>query len=160
LVQSAAELAGLVAQERLHHGLPEFEEPDRPETQPLLEDAEDAEDAEDNGHPHVLTEKNQGESPVEDKNADPAPWGDPIPSCGHPFPRCIFPSTIENYVESLADTMSAPFDFVGGAVLATAGGAMGVGWKIELKESLNWIERGNSYVALVGPPSYKKSPVV
>jgi hypothetical protein len=100
-------------------------------------------------------------SPSGSPAASPAPWPplrfrEPPPLL--PFPVEVFPPRLQRFCREVAATMLAPLDFVGAAMLAVAGAAIGQSYNIKLKHG--WFEAALLYVILVAPPGKTKSPVI
>jgi hypothetical protein len=73
-----------------------------------------------------------------------------------PFPIEVFPERLQRYCRQLAAAMLAPLDFVGAAMLAVAGAAIGQSINIKLKRG--WFETALLYIILVARPGKTKTP--
>ena len=92
---------------------------------------------------------------------EPAPWPPlrleekpPAPS----FPVEAFPPPLRRYCREVAAAIQVPVEFVGAAMLAVAGAA--VGQAVNLVLSRTWTEPPLLYLILVGRPGTAKSPTV
>ena len=75
-----------------------------------------------------------------------------------PFPANVFPAPLEHYCLEAAASLQAPADFVGSAMLAVAGAA--IGQSVNVAPKRDWREIPALYVVLVGPPGSAKTPVI
>jgi hypothetical protein len=75
-----------------------------------------------------------------------------------PFPVDALPDDIAEFVLQGAKAVSAPVDYFGAGVLPVLG--LAVGGHTELEITPSWHESGNVWVALVGPPSNRKTPAM
>jgi Protein of unknown function (DUF3987) len=97
--------------------------------------------------------------------AEVDPWPDPEPFTDalEPVPALHLELMPEPFRASCAETatdLSIPFEFVAVPALATFGNFIGRRVGLRLKRHSEWTVYGNSYVALVGPPSSLKSPTL
>lgn len=74
------------------------------------------------------------------------------------FPIEALPSPLDEFVGDVARAVSAPPDYVGAGVLPVLG--LGIGGYVSLEITDSWRESPLLYVALVGPPSARKSPAL
>jgi hypothetical protein len=93
--------------------------------------------------------------------AEPEPWppmqlGE-LPSSPS-FPVDVFPVALRTYCLEAAAALSAPVDFVGAAMLATAGAAVGQSMNIKIKRG--WTEAPLLYLILVARPGKTKTPAI
>lgn len=94
--------------------------------------------------------------------SDPADaWG-PLrlwePPKAEAFPLDVLPPTLAAFCREAAASRCAPVDFVGGAMLAVAGAAIGQSVNVRLKAG--WFEPPLLYLALVGEPGTAKTPAI
>jgi hypothetical protein len=75
-----------------------------------------------------------------------------------PFPVEVFPPPLQAYCREVATSKLASIDFVGAAMLAVAGAAIGQSVSVRLKH--DWVESPLLYGVLVAPPGKVKSPVI
>jgi hypothetical protein len=90
--------------------------------------------------------------PVPDDLAAPAPA--PI------LPLALFPREIAEYAEDLSDRLQCPADYVTWTLTVAGAGLIGRGAGIRPKRYDEWTERPCLWVALIGPPSWMKSPAL
>lgn len=72
------------------------------------------------------------------------------------FPTDILPPSMRALIESGAQSMLVPAEFIAVPSLVLAGTVIGNAWEIELKGG--WREGPNLYAAIVGDPGAKKTP--
>jgi hypothetical protein len=86
--------------------------------------------------------------------------GDPLygTSNSTAFPVEVLPPTLRKYVEEASASIGCPPDFIGVAMLATLGAAIGNSRVIEVKGG--WIEGASLYTAIVGDPGSSKTPAL
>src|SRR5262249_4217075 len=87
----------------------------------------------------------------------------PRADCGvEPFPVDVFPPALQDYLQQCAESLGCPVDYVGGAVLAVVGAAIGNTWRLLLRgtEGDGWSEKANGWVVLVGDPGSAKTPAM
>lgn len=72
------------------------------------------------------------------------------------FPMSVFPEILQAFIGEIAGCQQSPRDFVGTAILAAAGIAIGASHEIKVKDG--WWERPNLYTAMVGKTGTHKSP--
>lgn len=75
-----------------------------------------------------------------------------------PFPVDAMPAPLDEFVSQVALAVSCPPDYVGAGILPVLGTA--VGGYVDLRITDSWRESPLLYVALVGPPSARKSPAL
>jgi hypothetical protein len=75
-----------------------------------------------------------------------------------PFPIEVFPEPLQSYCREVANTTRAPIDFVGSAMLAVGGAA--IGQSVNLRLSRTWAEAPLLYMILVARSGRTKSPVI
>ncbi|HEX4609140.1 MAG TPA: DUF3987 domain-containing protein [Urbifossiella sp.] len=81
---------------------------------------------------------------------------DPPPAA---FPVDVFPPALVTFVLEAATATATPPDFIGSAVLAVAGAAIGNSTVLELKAGA-WAESACLYLGVVGNPASGKSPAL
>ncbi len=74
------------------------------------------------------------------------------------FPSHVLPPTLRKYVEEASASIGCPPDFIGVAMLATLGAAIGNSRVVEVKG--DWVEGATLYTAIVGDPGAAKSPAL
>lgn len=74
------------------------------------------------------------------------------------FPVDVYPLELQTYCRELAEAQRAPLDFVGLAMLVTAGAAMGQ--SVSLRVKGGWYEAPLLYGIIVAEPGRTKSPVL
>jgi hypothetical protein len=103
----------------------------------------------------------QGPAPPSETGEDPDDWGplalEELPEA-LPFPVEVFPPSLQAYCREVAASKLASIDFVGVAMLAVAGAAIGQSVSINIKHK--WTEAALLYCGLVAPPGKVKSPVI
>jgi hypothetical protein len=91
----------------------------------------------------------------------PAPWPplrlEELPA-SPAFPVDAFPPTLQTFCREVAEAVQAPVEFVGAAMLAVAGAA--IGQSVNLSLSRTWAEPPLLYLILVGRPGTAKSPTI
>lgn len=80
------------------------------------------------------------------------------PPTVEPFPTDVFPVPVEAFCREVAESSRCPADFVGIAMLATAGTAIGQSVNIEIKRG--WVEAPLLYAILVADPGKAKTPAI
>lgn len=75
-----------------------------------------------------------------------------------PFPIEAMPAPLDDFVTQVSRAVSCPPDYVGAGVLPALGA--GIGGYVDLRITDSWRESPLLYVALVGPPSARKSPAL
>jgi hypothetical protein len=75
-----------------------------------------------------------------------------------PFPVEVFPPPLRDYCREVAATQFAPLDFVGAAMLAVAGAAIGQSFNVRVKR--RWTEAPLLLLLLVARPGRAKSHVI
>jgi hypothetical protein len=75
-----------------------------------------------------------------------------------PFPLDVFPGLLRDLCLQGAASVQCPVDYFGAAALALAGAV--VGQSVSLRVKAHYIEGPALYLAMVGPPGTKKSPVL
>lgn len=79
----------------------------------------------------------------------------------HPeLPEGVLPSIIEEYAKTIADQMGVDPGAVAASALAACAGALSDQIKVKVKRHAEWTESARLWVALVGNPSAKKSPIL
>ena len=91
-----------------------------------------------------------------DEGWGPLRLGEP-PAVGR-FPCDVFPRPLEAFCRLTAEAILAPVDYVGVAMLATAGTA--VGQSVNLQVKRGWDEAPLLYAVIVGDPGRVKSPAL
>lgn len=92
------------------------------------------------------------------KETDPVDlWGSFDPP---ELPQGLLPPIIENFARANAAQMGADPAGLAMAALATCAAAIPDAIKIKVKRYDEWMESARLWVALVGPPSAKKSPII
>jgi hypothetical protein len=74
------------------------------------------------------------------------------------FPTDVLPGPLARYVREAAKAINCPEDYVGVAVLGLAGSAIGNTRVIEVRRG--WQEKAATWIAMLGDPGSKKSPVL
>jgi hypothetical protein len=74
------------------------------------------------------------------------------------FPLEVFPASLQAYAREVASSTLTPLDFVGAAMLTTAGAAIGQSVNIKLKR--RWPEPPLLFMILVASPGKTKTPVI
>jgi hypothetical protein len=92
--------------------------------------------------------------PQEEHQAGPD--ADPEPE---PWPAGVFPPALDAFCQEAAEATGAPPDFVGLAMLVTAGAAVGNSGALRLKPNV-WYESPRFYAACVGDPASGKTPAM
>jgi hypothetical protein len=107
------------------------------------------------------SEATAGLSPVASPSPAPAHWPplrlEELPA-SPAFPVDAFPPTLQTYCREVAEAVQAPVEFVGAAMLAVAGAA--IGQSVNLSLSRTWAEPPLLYLILVGRPGTAKSPTI
>jgi hypothetical protein len=75
-----------------------------------------------------------------------------------PFPLDVLPLSLGDLCREGANAVQCPADYFGAASLAFAGGVIGLSVNLMVKG--HYQESPNLYLAIVGPPGKKKSPVL
>lgn len=75
-----------------------------------------------------------------------------------PFPLEALPGPLREVVQTVSDMVNCPIDFVGVAMLAASATAIGNSRQVELKET--WRVGCRLYLAVVGDPGTRKSPMM
>lgn len=98
------------------------------------------------------------------KYAEPAPAGDPVDLWGSfdppELPQGLLPPIIEDFARINGDQMGADPAGLAMAALATCAAAIPDWVQIKVKLNADWTESARLWVALMGPPSAKKSPII
>jgi hypothetical protein len=76
------------------------------------------------------------------------------------FPLDILPAPVKRYVEKTALSMGCDGSAFAMCLLAAASGAISHEFKIRPMQTGDWIERPNIWLAMIGDPSQKKSPMM
>ena len=85
-------------------------------------------------------------------------WGNFEPAA---LPRGLLPKVIEDYAFTMGETMGADPDGFAMAALTVCGAAISDDIKLQMKQhSESWQECGRLWAALVGLPSFKKTPMM
>ncbi len=74
------------------------------------------------------------------------------------FPVDVFPLGLEKYCRNVAESTLCPVDFVGAAMLATAGAA--IGQSVNLQVKWGWTEAPLLYLVVVAAPGKAKTPAI
>jgi hypothetical protein len=102
-----------------------------------------------------------GPAPAPETGEDSDEWGpltlEELPEALR-FPVEVFPAPLQAYCREVAASKLASIDFVGVAMLAVAGAAIGQSVSIRVKS--DWIESALLYCGLVASPGKVKSPVI
>jgi hypothetical protein len=75
-----------------------------------------------------------------------------------PFPLDVLPTSLAEFCREGAAAVQCPVDYFGAASVAFAGAAIGL--SVNLTVKAHYTEAPNLYLAIVGPPGKKKSPVL
>lgn len=79
----------------------------------------------------------------------------------HPeLPEGLLPPIIEEYARAIADQMGVDPGAVAASALAACAGALTDKIKVKVKRHDEWLESARLWIALVGNPSAKKSPIL
>jgi hypothetical protein len=76
------------------------------------------------------------------------------------FPLDILPAPVKRYVEKTALSMGCDGNAFAMCLLAAASGAISHEFKIRPMQTGDWMERPNLWLAMIGDPSQKKSPMM
>ena len=93
---------------------------------------------------------------AEDEGWGPIRLGEP--PAAEPFPCGVFPPEFEAFCRLTAEAILAPVDYVGVAMLVTAGTAVGQSVNVQVKRG--WTEAPLLYAVLVGAPGKVKTPAL
>jgi hypothetical protein len=103
-------------------------------------------------------------TPDADAGGEPAPAGDPVDLWGSfdppELPHGLLPPIIEDFARANGAQMGADPAGLAMAALATCAAAIPDAVKIKVKRHDDWCESARLWVALMGPPSAKKSPII
>jgi hypothetical protein len=98
------------------------------------------------------------------KSQEPAPAGDPVDLWGSfdppELPQGLLPPIIEDFARANGAQMGADPAGLAMAALATCAAAIPDAVQIKVKRHDDWTESARLWVALMGPPSAKKSPII
>lgn len=88
-----------------------------------------------------------------------APWPAPVPLSDlpvpSPFPLSVLPSPLQQFILESAEALNCPVDFLGVAMLAVAGGAVGNTRRLFVKGG--WYESACLYACVIAEPGSNKS---
>ncbi|MCA0248812.1 MAG: DUF3987 domain-containing protein [Proteobacteria bacterium] len=103
-------------------------------------------------------------TPSADNAPQPFSFDDPVDLWGKfappEMPRGLLPALLEEYARSVAENQGSDMAGVAMAALATCANVIHPSITVQMKEHDDWIEAVNLWLALVGLPSTKKSPIM
>jgi hypothetical protein len=91
--------------------------------------------------------------------ATPRPLDNALPSVEAFTPR-LLPESVRSWVMDVAERTQAPIEYVAVSVMVSLGAALGRKVAVRPKRLDDWLEFANLWAAVVGPPSWMKSPAM
>jgi putative DNA primase/helicase len=90
---------------------------------------------------------------------DPKPLDDALPSVESFAPE-LLPDALRGWVMDVTERTQAPAEYVAVSAMVSLGAALGRKIAVRPKRLDDWCEFGNLWAAVVGPPSWMKSPAL
>lgn len=101
----------------------------------------------------------QGGSTLQATWADPRPLEDALPPV-EAFTTELLPDALRPWIEDVAERTQAPVEYVAVSAMVSLGAALGRKLAVRPKRLDDWCEFANLWGAVIGPPSWMKSPAL